>query len=74
MTLTPSRFAHCRNNSPTPPAAACSSTVSPARSGWIRRSRYAVVSPRMVIAAAVSQEMPSGRPIRCAAGSTRSVL
>ena len=48
--------------------------VSPAASGVIRRIRYAAVSPRMVIAAAVSQLIASGSLISGAAGMTRSVL
>ena len=57
MTVRPSSFAHCETMSPTPPAAACTRTMSPARSGQTRRIRYADVSPRIVIAAAVSQEI-----------------
>jgi hypothetical protein len=48
--------------------------VSPAFSLQILRNRYAEVSPRIVIAAAVSNAIPSGRAIKCSAGMTRSVL
>ena len=75
MTLTPSRAAHWLKSRPTPPAAACRSTVSPAfRPGAMRRSRYDVVRPRIVIAAAVSKGMVSGSLIRWSADITRSVL
>ena len=74
ITVSPSSFAHCDTMRPTPPAAACSRIVSPAWSGQMRRIRYADVRPRIVIAAAVSQEMPSGSLISGAAGMRRSVL
>lgn len=74
MTVSPSSLAHWQTMRPTPPAAAVSRIVSPAFSGWILRSRYAEVRPRMVIAAAVSKPMPSGSRIRESAGMTRSVL
>ena len=75
MTLTPSRAAHCVKSRPTPPAAACRSTVSPDFSpGAMRRRRYDVVRPRIVIAAAVSNEMVSGSLMRWSADMTRSVL
>ena len=68
MTVRPNSFAHCDTMRPTPPAAACSRTVSPALSGQIRRIRYAEVKPRIVIAAAVSQDIASGSLISGAAG------
>ncbi|MFD0592287.1 hypothetical protein ACFQZ4_06690 [Catellatospora coxensis] len=40
----------------------------------MRRSRYAEVSPRMVMAAAVSNGIASGSLISGAAGITRAVL
>ena len=40
----------------------------------MRRIRYADVSPRIVIAAAVSQEIAAGSLISGAAGIIRSVL
>jgi hypothetical protein len=40
----------------------------------MRRRRYEEVSPRIVIAAAVSHEIPSGSLISGAAGINRSVL
>ncbi len=74
MTVRPSSFAHCDTMSPTPPAAACSRIESPDFSGQIRRIRYDDVRPRIVIAAAVSQEIASGSLISGAAGIRRSVL
>ena len=74
ITVSPRILAHCDTIRPTPPAAACSRMVSPALSGQIRRIRYAEVRPRIVIAAAVSQEIAAGSLISGAAGITRSVL
>ena len=75
MTVSPSSLAHCVTIRPTPPAAACTRIVSPAFSvGQMRRSRYAEVSPRIVIAAAVSNAIVSGNLISEPTGMTRSVL
>ena len=47
--------------------------MSPGARSAMRRRRYAQVRPRIVIAAAVSNEMASGSGIRCAAAMIRSV-
>ena len=74
MTVIPSSFAHWLTIRPTPPAAACSRTVSPAFTLAMRRSRYDEVKPRIVMAAAVSKEMSSGSLMSESTGMTRSVL
>ncbi|MNP76139.1 hypothetical protein D3C76_1733240 [compost metagenome] len=74
ITFRPSSLAHCETIRPTPPAAACSRMLSPGLKSYRWRSRYDVVRPRMVMAAAVSQLMPAGSLISGAAGMTRSVL
>ena len=60
ITVTPSDFSHCEAISPTPPAAACHSTVMPGCTLNVRLMRYWAVMPFSIIAAAVSNEMPSG--------------
>ena len=71
MTVAPSAFSHWHAISPTPPAAAWNSTVSPAFTGYVRRIRYWEVIPLSMTAAATSSVIPSGIGTRTWAGISR---
>src|SRR5450756_3053721 len=60
ITCTPRVASNCVSSSPTPPAAACTSAVSPGRAGYVERVRYWAVSPWRRTAPAVSSSMPAG--------------
>ena len=72
MTVAPSAFSHWQAMSPTPPAAAWKSTVSPGCTRWVRRTRYCTVSPFSIIAAARRSSIPSGSRTSRSAGTTRA--
>jgi hypothetical protein len=60
ITTAPSDFSHGTRIDPTPPAAACTSTVSPFSIRAQRSTRNSAVQPFSIAAAAASLLIPSG--------------
>jgi hypothetical protein len=72
MTVAPRCLAHWQAMSPTPPAAAWNTMVSPGRIRVVWLRRYCAVIPFSIMAAAVLSSTPAGMGTTRSAGITRS--